>query len=67
MANGIVMFADIASLNESKHISVFAGKDDISQRERLKDIGKSFFAAFGAFGYSFEFAELAGAEGDNQV
>jgi hypothetical protein len=54
---------DIAGFDESKHVMAFAGKDNVRQGKGFKDIGKSFFASFGAFGNSLELAEIMAVEG----
>jgi hypothetical protein len=54
---------DIAGFDESQHVSAFAGKDDVRQGKGFKDIGKPFFASFGAFGNSLELTEIVAVEG----
>jgi len=56
---------DIAGFNESKHVPAFAGKDDVRQGKGFEDIGKPFFASFGAFGNSLELSEIVAVEGYN--
>jgi len=47
---------------KSQHVTAFAGKDDVGQRKRFENVGKSFLASLGAFGNSFEFAEIMAIE-----
>ncbi|KUG23829.1 hypothetical protein ASZ90_006367 [hydrocarbon metagenome] len=57
------MVDDITGFNEGKHIAALTAKNDICQREWFKDIGKSFFASFGAFGNALELAEIMTVKG----
>jgi hypothetical protein len=56
---------DLAGFNKRQHIAIFAGKDYIRQRKRLKDIGKPLFTSFSAFGNSRKLAKIVAVEGYN--